>query len=181
MQSCYAQIEVPIDLFHPLVVIMSAGAALMPLNAAGHSSQEVSSAQCTPSVNELHYPAAALSGRIEGTVWVTVDFDNQGAITSIESKGYPLLVSEVLTALRSARPTTTCSGQKAAMRFSFVMDQHIDPNTPISAKPVTALDYEIVAPAEMTEVSNSDPPWIFTRKGRFFHHLKMALSKLKFW
>lgn len=171
----------PIDSHSPLVVVLSATAALMPLNAAGQLSPEVSSARCTPAVNELHYPAAALSARIIGVVSATVDFDNRGAIASIQAKGHPLLASGVVTALRSAVPTSTCSGQKAAMQFSFVIDDGIDPKTPISVTSVSAFDYRIVAPAEVIEMSISDPAWIFSRKGRFFHHVKIALSKLKFW
>ena len=116
-----------------------------------------------------------------GIVSATVDFDNQGAIASIEAKGHPLLVSGVVTALRSGLPTATCSDQKAAMRFSFVIDQDLDPKTPISVKSVSAFDYQIVAPAEVIEVTISDPAWVFTRKGRFLHHVKIVLSKLKFW
>ena len=159
--------------------IVLALAALTPLKAGGLS-QEASS-RCAPAVDQLRYPTAALSARIMGTVWATAEFDDTGAIASIETKGHSLLVSEVEKALRSAAPSSACSRQQAAMQFSFVIDQNLDPKTPVSVKPVSALNYQIVASAELVEVTIADPAWIFTRKGRFLHHVKLTLSKLKFW
>jgi hypothetical protein len=151
------------------------------LTAAGPSSQDRSLARCIPAVNDLRYLALALSGRIMGTVAAAVAFNDDGAVASIHSEGYPDLVVGVETALRSAPVSATCSGEKVAMRFSFVLDQDLDPKTPISIKAVSAFDYEILAPSGWSEVTISDPAWLFTRKGRFLHRVKMVTSRLKFW
>jgi hypothetical protein len=130
---------------------------------------------------ELSYPTAALTARVMGVVSATVDFDNQGAIGSIEVKGHPLLASDVVKALHSVSPFEKCAGQKLAMRFSFVVDPNLKPMTPVSVRNVSVFDYQIVAPAPVIEATISDPAWIFSRRGRFLHHLKMALLQLKFW
>lgn len=130
-------------------------------------------------VNELSYPPAAVTARIMGVVFATVTFDNQGAVASVDTKGYPLLASSVVVALSLVPPRTECSGQKIAMRFSFVLDQNLDPEAPISVTSASSLDYRVVAPSPVIETTVYDPPeWVFTRRGRFFHHLKTALSKL---
>ena len=162
-----------------LLCVSSASASvdLMLLTASAQLPQEAS-AQCTLPLGALRYPPAALTARIMGIVSATVDFDNQGAIGSIEVKGHPLLASEVVKALRSTSPIEKCASHKIAMRFSFVLDENLNPETPVSMRTVSAFNYQIVAPVPLTEVTISDPAWIFSRKGRFLHHLKMALLKL---
>lgn len=152
----------------------------MPFEAVGQLSQEVS-VPCTMAVEGLRYPPAAVTARIMGVVSATVDFDNQGIIGSIEVKAHPLLGSDVVKTIRSTPPIEACAGQKIAMQFSFVLDQNLDAKTPVSVRSVSAFAYEIIAPAPMIEVTNTDPPWIFSRGGRFLHHLKLALLKLEFW
>jgi hypothetical protein len=168
--------------FSLLLCVCSASAvvAQTPFEAAGQLSQEVS-VPCTVAVEGFRYPPAAVSARIMGVVSATVDFDNHGAIGSIAVKGHPLLASDVVKTLRSASPIERCAGQKIAMRFSFVLDNNLEPKTPVSVRSVSAFDYQIVAPAPVIGVSISDPAWIFSRRGRFFHHAKMALLKLEFW
>ena len=174
-QSCYGHVKVHIG-FGLFVVVVSATLA-RPLSA----SQEASQAECSPLVGELRYPSAALSGRMAGTVWMTVNFDKQGAVTSLQAKGHPIFVSEAENALRSAPLSEACAGQKVEMRFRFVIDQDVDPKTPTSARATAPVDYEIVTPSERIEVTISDPAWLFTRKGRFFHRVRRAFSKLKLW
>lgn len=168
--------------FHsPFLVILSAASALMPVKSQQQLPRETPSSRCTLSLSELRYPAAALSNRIMGTAWATVDFDDEGTIASIQTKAHPLLASEVVRALRSTAPTETCGGQRVAMQFKFILDQDLDPKTPPSVRTVATFSYEIIAPAEVVVVTISDPAWVFSRKGRFFHRVKRVLSNLKFW
>lgn len=132
-------------------------------------------------MDELRYSPAAVSARIAGVVSASVDFDHRGAIGSVDIKGHPLLASGVVAALRSAQATAACSGRKVQMQFSFVIDQNLVPTTPASVSKVSAVDYKIVAPAPVIEVTITDPAWTFNRRGRFLHHLKMALTKLQCW
>lgn len=158
------------------ILLLCVGSA----SATEQLSQEVS-AQCTVPVNDLPYPPAAVAARIRGVVSATVVFDNQGAIASIDVNGYPLLASAVWTTLHSTPPITACAGQKIAMHFSFVLDDNLKPNTPASVTAASTADYRIVAPTPIIESTLSDPAWVFTRHGRFSHHLMLTLSKLKFW
>lgn len=163
------------------VYLLSAAVALTSLPALALSLQEPGSAPCVPSAPGLSYPQAALSARIMGTVWTTAAFSNEGSVASIESKGHPLLVLEVASALRSAAPTSMCAGQKVRMEFDFIISPDLKPTTPTSVHALSAFKYEVVAPAEIIETTIADPAWIFSRKGRFLHRVKTALAKLTFW
>jgi len=179
MEGWYAQIVM--DTGRSSKIILLSVAALMPLTAAEPPHQDASPPQCTPIVKDLRYPAIALSGRIMGKVAASVKFDSNGSVASIESEGYPILAAGVEMALRSAPASAMCSGEKVAMNFSFVIDQDLDPKTPISIESVSVFDYVILAPTQWIEVTISDPAWTFTRRGRALHRIKPVLSKLKFW
>jgi hypothetical protein len=72
-------------------------------------------------------------------------------------------------------------GRTILMRFSFVLDQDLEPGTPVAVKAISNDEFEIVAPAKRIEITTYDPKWIFTRKGRFLHRLRGWISKLRFW
>jgi hypothetical protein len=136
---------------------------------------------CTLDVEGLRYPPDAVSGRIMGTVESILVFTEGGELASIRSHGHPALVKAAEAALHSSRPSGGCSGQQTTMRFDFVLNQDLDPKTPVSVRRDSASLYEIIAPSGWIEVTITDPAWAFTRHGRFFHHLKGMLSHLKLW
>jgi hypothetical protein len=168
-------------LHHPFAIILTATVALTPSTRAEQLARVPPSSRCSLALSGLRYPPAALAGRIMGEVSATVEFDPQGAITSIQTQAHPLLASEVARALRATVPAEPCASQRIEMHFKFILDQDLDPKTPPSVRTVATFSYEIIAPAEVVVVTISDPAWVFSRKGRFFHRVKRVLSNLKCW
>jgi len=142
---------------------------------------EAPSATCFPIITSLRYPAPALATNIMGTVTSAVAVDSNGGVAQLEPTGHPLLAAGVQEALLTARFSSGCWGQTVALRFNSRLDQKLDPATPVSVKAASAHAYEIVAPAGVIVVSNFDPAWVFTRKGRFLHRVRAWMSKVRFW
>lgn len=74
-----------------------------------------------------------------------------------------------------------CPGEHYSVKVQFIIGPNTEPDSEILVKRTSDLTYEVTAPAEVVYVSNSDPAWIFTRRGRFFHHMHGLLAKLRFW
>jgi len=164
-------------------------AGLLALNAGPANSQNegpigtqaTSSDTCLFALTDPRYPAFALDARIMGPTTATFDVDTSGNVVRLESKGHPLLAAGAEEMVRSARFNSVCWGRRVEIRFLFRISGDIAPETPVSARAISATEYEIVAPAKVIEVTTSDPAWLFTRKGRFLHRVEHWLSKLRFW
>jgi hypothetical protein len=116
-----------------------------------------------------------------GSVTATLDIDERGEISTLEAKGNPLLAAGAVAALRSAHFSDGCLIRTVVIRFSYRLEQDLDPHTPVAATAVSSDEYEIVAPAKVIEITISDPAWVFSRKGRFLHRVGRWFSKPRFW
>ncbi|QOY91142.1 energy transducer TonB [Paludibaculum fermentans] len=137
---------------------------------------------CIPDLTAaLSYPALVLKSRIQGTVETTVLIDSASMLVEIQSHGYPLLTHQVESAIRAAPFAKTCGGEHFSIRVQFVIDSDVEPDSKILIKRTSDSTYDVIAPAEVVNVTTSDPAWIFTRRGRFLHHMRGLVAKLRFW
>jgi hypothetical protein len=150
--------------------------ALLQMPSKGQSES------CIPDLTAaLGYPAAVLESRIQGTVESTVLVDSAATAVEIQSRGYPALKDNVEAAIRAAQFEKRCANEHLSVRVNFVIDQNIEPNSKTLVKRPSNSTYDVIAPAQVVVVTISDPAWIFTRRGRFLHHMHRFVSKLRFW
>jgi hypothetical protein len=138
---------------------------------------EARPADCVPALDDLYYPPAVVQARIQGFVSTTFRLGADGRATDVASKGHPFLAWAVEETLQSAPPVPECAGQVITVGVRFVLDD-LRVETP-EVRKLSSMQYEVLTPSPTVDVSNLDPAWVFTRRGRFLHHLKAWLSRLK--
>ena len=132
---------------------------------------------CAPGLDSLTYPALALATRIQGTVSMTFTVGADGKATDIDSAAYPLLRIAVEEALRLVKVAAKCAGQRVAIQVNFELSTSAPKQPPFTER-ISEEVWHVLAPAPTIEVAISDPGWIFSRKGRFVHRVRVWLSRL---
>jgi hypothetical protein len=137
---------------------------------------------CLPDLTTaLSYPPSVLQNRIQGPVESTVRLDTAANIVEIQSSGYPGLTARVEAVMRSVQFGSGCADEQISVKVNFEISESLEPNSKILIKRLSESSYQVVAPNQVVITTNSDPAWIFTRRGRMLHRMQRALPKLKFW
>jgi hypothetical protein len=129
----------------------------------------------------LTYPEAASREYITGRVKATFAVNRSGHPRQIRLVGVRAFADEVRGALKTAAFGSDCRGRKTTVWFSFSLDRKLPLGSQTKIERISATEYAIIGPTDLTGSIDVDPYMIDESDTRFTARLRRWFGSLRFW